>query len=207
MSKNRTVIIGKRGNERQIAARLREMRQKIAGSLSQEERGYLQGRIKRLINQTAVIYVGGERLDERKEKRLLFEEGLKLVQTAEQEGVVPGGGVALLRAALMLKKVTCKPEEKIGVEIVQKACAAPFKQLVANAGSDSEFYQRKVLKRKKEVGFDVLTKELRNLMKEGVIDLTPVVKDVLNIAASFACEFLLSEVVMVDPVLKRKKSE
>ena len=206
ISRQQTMILGNRGSKKRIRPLLEQISQQIRESSSQEDRRRLKKRRDRLIGRMAVIYVGGSNKGEREEKKEHFEKGLKVVQAAQEGGVVPGGGVALLRAAQILEDFPCKKGEKQGVLALQRACQVPFKQIVANAGRDSSLYLKKVLSQKKGMGFHALTEQVEDLTQAGVIDPTKIVKHVLKTAASIAGKLLLSEVIVVEPLPKGRRS-
>jgi len=140
--------------------------------------------------------VGGATEPEVKQKKQLFEDSLNSTQAATQAGVVPGGGVALLRASLLAKDLTLPEDEKVGLQIVIEACKAPFKQIVANAGENPSLFLDEVLSKGGSFGFNALSGKVENLYTAGVIDAVKVVKNALQTALSSASIILLSEVLI-----------
>ena len=156
------------------------------------EKEKLLKRKAQLTGGVAVIRVGGPSEPEMKQKKQLYEDSLNSTQAAIEEGVVPGGGISLLRAAFALKE----HDASLGLQIVVKACAAPFRQIVQNTGLDSSLYLEQVLSKETNFGFNAVTQQVEDLMASGVIDPTKIVKHSLKTALSAAGTILLSEVLI-----------
>jgi chaperonin GroEL len=131
-----------------------------------------------------------------KQKKQMFEDSLNSTRAALEEGIVAGGGVALLKASGAIAKLALSSEEKIGADIVLLACFAPFKQIVQNAGFDSSVILEEVLAKGANIGFNAQTEKVEDLVKAGVIDPAKVVKNALKFAASTAGIILLSEALI-----------
>jgi chaperonin GroEL len=140
--------------------------------------------------------VGAVTEPELKQKKQLFEDSLNSTQAALEEGIVPGGGIALLRASKQLEDLSLKGDEATGLQIVIKACETPFRQIVQNTGYDSSLFLEKVLSKDSSWGFNALTEQVEDLMKCGIIDPCKIVKNSLAMALSSAGIILLSEVLM-----------
>ena len=156
----------------------------------------LQNRKAQLSGGVAVIHVGGITEPEMRQKKQLFEDSLNSTHAALEEGIVPGGGVALLRASRDLPDLSLIGDESTGLQIVLKACEAPFRQIVQNTGYDSSLFLEKVLSKKDGWGFNALTEQVEDLNKSGIVDPCKVVKQCLKTALSSAGIILLSEVLI-----------
>jgi chaperonin GroEL len=131
-----------------------------------------------------------------KQKKQMFEDSLNSTRAAIEEGIVPGGGIALLRASRAVEKLKLQPEEMIGANSVLKACETPFKQIVMNSGFDSSVYLEKVIAEPETFGFNAQTEQIEDLQKSGIMDPLKVVKNSLKFAVSAAGIVLLSEALI-----------
>lgn len=155
--------------------------------------------------KVAIIHVGALTKSEMHQKKQTVEKSLNTLYAVQEKGFVPGGGIAFLRACQMVDPTTLFSDEKMGFEVVFKACMAPFKQLVENCGKDSSIYLEEVLPQEKSVGFNVLTERVEDLVKSSIIDPTKTVKNALTLATSTAGMIFLSEVLIADTTEKEEK--
>ncbi|QVL57359.1 MAG: chaperonin GroEL [Simkaniaceae bacterium] len=206
ISKDNTTIIGGMGRKEDIEARLKQIDGQLENASSDYDKEKLEERRAKLHGGVAVIRVGAPSEPEMKQKKQVFEDSLNSTRAAQESGFVPGGGVALLRASQKLKELKLDDEEKIGSEIVLRACYAPFKQIVDNCGKDSSLYLEEVLNSDKTVGFNALTEKVEDLVKGEVIDPTKVVKNCLKYAASVAGIILISEALITDAAEDEEES-
>jgi len=200
ISKETTTIVGGAGRKEEIDARIKVIDGELSASSSDYDRDKLEERKAKLAGGVAVIHVGAPSEIEMKQKKQVFEDSLNSTRAAEESGFVPGGGVALLRASEKLKELKLSDEETIGLNIVVRACQAPFKQIVDNCGKDSSLYLEEVLSKGKGFGFDAKSETVIDLVKGQVIDPTKVVKNCLKYAASVAGVILISEALVTDAI-------
>jgi chaperonin GroEL len=160
------------------------------------DREKLEERKAKLQGGVALIKIGALTESEMKKKKQMFEDSLNATRAALEEGIVPGGGIALLRASQM--KLDLPKEEKVGAQILLNACTAPFKQIVQNTGFDPAILLGEVLAKGKNFGFNALTEKVEDLIQSGVIDPAKVVKTCLSHAVSMAGMVLLSESLIVE---------
>jgi chaperonin GroEL len=203
IDKDNTTLIDGRGENQKIKGRIEEIRVAIDKSTSDYDKEKLQERLAKLAGGVAVINVGAATETEMKEKKALVEDALHATRAAVEEGIVPGGGVALLRAQDALKKLKLEREdEQIGVEILKRALEHPIRQIAENAGVEGSIVVDKVRSKSgKEhfgYGFNAQTDEYEDLVKAGVIDPTKVVRSALQNAASIAGLLLTTEAVVVE---------
>ena len=198
IDKDNTTIIEGAGNASDIEGRIRQIRTQIEETTSDYDREKLQERLAKLVGGVAVINVGAATEAEMKEKKARVEDALHATRAAVEEGIVPGGGVALLRSRSALDKVKVKGEQKHGVEIIRKACEAPIRKISSNAGVDGSIVCAKVLEGDGAFGFNAATEVYEDLLKAGVIDPTKVVRSALQNAASVASLLLTTEVMIAD---------
>jgi chaperonin GroEL len=196
VTKEKTTIINGYGTPKEIQARIRQIEAEISNTTSSYDKEKLEERKAKLSGGVAVIRIGAPTEPEMKQKKQMFEDSLNSTRAALEEGIVPGGGVALLRASKAIEKLDLAAEEKIGANIVYSACAAPFKQLVFNCGYDSSLILEDVLSKGINFGFNALSEKVEDLILAGVVDPTKVVKYALRFAASTAGIVLLSEVLL-----------
>jgi chaperonin GroEL len=199
VDKDNTTIVDGRGKDDDIQGRIAEIKVAIEKTTSDYDREKLQERLAKLSGGVAVINVGAATETEMKEKKARVEDALHATRAAVEEGIVPGGGVALLRAQSVLDKVKGTEDEKIGVEIVRRALEEPIRMIVQNAGSEGSIVVAKVRESKdKNFGFNAATEEYEDLVKAGVIDPTKVTRTALQNAASIAGLLLTTECVVVE---------
>ncbi len=198
VTKEKTTIIGGKGKAADLQARIKQIDAEIertTGSPYDKEK--LEERKAKLSGGVAVIRVGSASEPEMKQKKQLFEDSLNSTRAAIEEGIVIGGGVALLRASkTAANTLKLSGEDAIGAEIVFKACEAPFRQIVENAGLDSSVFLGDVIAAKPNFGFNAMSEKVEDLIKAGVVDPAKVVKNALRFAASTAGIVLLSEVLV-----------
>jgi len=194
-----TTIIKGRGSAADIAARIKQIRKEIEETTSDYDREKLQERLAKLAGGVAQINVGAATESEMKEKKARFEDALHATRAAVESGFVPGGGVALLRAAeAALKNLKLSGDEATGAEIVRRAAEIPLRQIVENAGGDGAMVVRKVRQMKTNEGYNALTGEYCDLVKEGVIDPAKVEKIALQNALSVAGLLLTTDCLVAE---------
>ncbi len=201
VDKDNTTIINGAGDPRAIEARKIAIKAQIAETTSDYDREKLHERLAKLAGGVAVINVGAATEIEMKEKKLRIEDALNATKAAVQEGIVPGGGIALISTIKALKSYveTLSGDEKTGAEIVLKAVQAPLRQIALNAGLDGSVILNEVLKADKpNFGFNALTNEYTDMVESGIIDPTKVTRSALENAGSVAGVFLTTEAVVAD---------
>ncbi|MBK9549074.1 MAG: chaperonin GroEL [Gemmatimonadetes bacterium] len=199
IDKDNTTIIDGKGEDGAIQGRIAEIRAAIDKSTSDYDREKLQERLAKLAGGVAVIHVGAATETEMKEKKARVEDALHATRAAVEEGIVPGGGVALLRAQSVLDGVKAKGDEKIGVNIIRRAIEEPIRAIAANAGVEGSIVVARVKESKeKAFGYNAATGEYEDLVKAGVIDPTKVSRSALQNAASIAALLLTTECVIVE---------
>jgi chaperonin GroEL len=195
---NTVVITGTKANEA-VKARVAQIQRELDKSTSDYDKEKLSERIAKLQGGVAKINVGGATESEVKEKKMRVEDAMFATRAANQEGILPGGGVALLRASEGLKPEGLTHDEEIGFGIVVRACKAPLKQIVENAGEDGNVVASKVLENKDQnFGYDARAGKYEDMVKKGVIDPTKVVRSALQNAASVATLLLTSDALVAD---------
>ncbi len=201
VDKDNTTIINGAGDPDQINARKQAIKAQIAETTSDYDREKLQERLAKLAGGVAVINVGAATEVEMKEKKLRIEDALNATKAAVAEGIVPGGGIALISTMKALNKYieTLSGDEKTGASIVLKAVQAPLRQIALNAGLDGSVILNEILKADKvNYGFDALTNQYVDMVESGIIDPTKVTRSALENAASVAGVFLTTESVVAD---------
>lgn len=198
VTKDHTIIINGAGTSEAIEGRIKQIDNEIIAVKSPYEKEKLEERKAKLSGGVAIIRVGAATEPEMKQKKQMFEDSLNSTKAAIEEGIVPGGGVALLRASSALDALKLTGDEAVGVKIVKGACEAPFKQIVINAGADGSVVAMEVMKAKTGFGYNAMTGKIENLVAEGVIDPAKVVKNSLIHALSTAGIVILSEVLIGD---------
>jgi len=197
IDKENTTIVSGKGDADNIQARVNQIKAQIETTTSDYDREKLQERLAKLAGGVAVIYVGAASEVEMKEKKDRFDDALSATRAAIEEGFVPGGGVALLRAAASLDKVETENEdEMIGVNIIKRAVEEPLRMIVENAGLEGSVVVNEVKNGKGDYGFNARTEKYENLTKAGVIDPTKVTRVALENAASIAGMLLTTECVL-----------
>jgi chaperonin GroEL len=199
IDKDSTTIVEGAGKSTDIKGRIDLIRRQIDETTSDYDREKLQERLAKLAGGVAVINVGAATETEMKEKKARVEDALHATRAAVEEGIVPGGGVALIRCIKALDKVVdLTDEELIGVQIVKRACEAPLRQLADNAGLEGSIVVQEVKKSKGMVGYNIATAELVDLVKTGIIDPTKVTRSALQNSASIASLLLTTECMITD---------
>ncbi len=203
-TKDETTIVGGRGDEAMIKARIEQIKAEIERSTSDYDREKLQERLAKLAGGVAIIRVGAATETELKEKKHRVEDALSATRAAVEEGIVPGGGVALLNARKALDEVKMDyDDEQTGVAILRKALEMPVRKIAENAGMDGAVILADVVRKQKEeknehIGYDVVTGEFRDMLKAGIIDPAKVTKGALLNAASVAAMVLSTEALITD---------
>jgi chaperonin GroEL len=200
IDKENTTIVNGGGKKSDIEARVGQIKQQIEETTSDYDREKLQERLAKLAGGVAVIRVGGATEIEVKERKDRVDDALHATRAAVEEGILPGGGVALLRAGEALKRIrTQNDDQKVGVEIVRKAISVPARQIAMNAGEDGSIVVGKILEKDQYAfGFDAQTGEYGNLVTKGVIDPTKVVRAALQGAASVAGLLITTEAMVAE---------
>ncbi len=207
IDKDNTTIVEGAGKKDDIKKRVNEIKAQIEKTESDYDKEKLQERLAKLSGGVAVLKIGAATEVEMKEKKARVEDALHATRAAVEEGIVPGGGVALLRVADMLKDVkTENNDQKIGVEIVRKSLEEPIRQIVENAGIEGSVVVNKVKEGKDDYGFNAQTEEYQNLIKAGVLDPTKVTRIALENAASVASMLLTTEAVICEKPEKEKSA-
>ncbi len=203
--KEDTIIVGGGGKQSDIQKRIAELRKQIEETESDYDREKLQERLGKMVGGVAVIKVGAASETELKEKKHRFEDALSTARAAVEEGIVPGGGVALLNVLPALDKVEVERDEKVGVEIVRRALEAPLRQLATNAGAEGSLVVEKVKGEKPGRGFNVLTGQFVDMLKVGIVDPAKVTRSALQNAASVGSMVLTTEVLVVEKPEEEKE--
>lgn len=198
ITKETTTIVDGSGSEEQIAGRIKQLDTEISLSKSSYDKEKLEERRAKLSGGVAVIRVGAATETEMKQKKQMFDDSLNSTRAALEEGIVPGGGVALLNASKAVERLNLTGDEAVGAKIVLFACQAPLKQITFNAGLDGSVILNEVLHAPKNFGFNALTEKVEDLVAAGVIDPAKVIKNTLTYAASTAGIILLSEALIAD---------
>jgi chaperonin GroEL len=186
ISRDATTIIGGGGDKAEIKARADSIRTQIEKTTSDYDKEKLQERLAKLTGGVAIVRAGAMTESDMKQQKQRIEDALNATRAAQQEGIVPGGGVALLRASLALDALKPKGDQRFGIDIIKRACQAPMRQIADNAGEDGSVIVDEALGRKTNEGFNALTGEWVDMLKAGIIDPTKVVRTALQNAASIA---------------------
>jgi chaperonin GroEL len=205
IDKDNTTIVDGAGKRQAIEGRLKLIRAEVENTTSDYDREKLQERLAKLVGGVAVINIGAATETEMKEKKARVEDALNATRAAVEEGIVPGGGVALVRCIPALDKVDAKGEEKQGVRLLKRVLTEPLRQIAVNAGEEGSVVLNKVLEGKDDFGFNATSETFENLMAAGVIDPTKVVRFALQNAASVAGLMLTTEAMITDKPEKKKK--
>ena len=204
IDKDNTTIIGGAGKKQEVEGRIKQIRAQIEETTSDYDREKLQERLAKLVGGVAVLHVGAATETEMKEKKARVEDALHATRAAVEEGIVPGGGVALVRCIPALDKVAAKGEEKNGITILKRALEEPLRQIVKNAGFDGSVVINQVKAGTDDFGFNAATGQFENLVKAGVIDPTKVVRSALQNASSVAGLMLTTEAMIAEKPEKKK---
>ena len=207
IDKDNTTIVEGHGDEKKIQARVKQVKAQIEETTSDYDREKLQERLAKIVGGVAVINVGASTETEMKEKKARVEDALHATKAAVEEGIVPGGGVALLRCVSALDKITNLPhDEQVGVNIVKRALEEPIRQIAQNAGLEGSVVVERVKKEAANSGFDAAAEKYVDLIEAGIIDPTKVTRYALQNAASVASLMLTTE-VMVSEIPDEKKAQ
>jgi chaperonin GroEL len=208
ISKDDTTIIDGSGKKADIQGRVAQLRQQVENTTSEYDREKIQERLAKLAGGVAVIKVGGSTEVEVKERKDLVDDALHATRAAVEEGIVPGGGAALLYAVRALDKLVLEDsDQQVGVDIIRKAIQVPLRQIVANAGLDGAVVAGKLLEQKdKNRGFDAQAEEYKDMIAAGIVDPTKVVRIALQDAASVAGSLITAEAVVAEKVKKNGAS-
>ncbi len=205
IDKENTTIVNGAGKKADIEARVAQIKAQIEETTSDYDKEKLQERLAKLAGGVAVIRVGGATEVEVKERKDRVDDAMHATRAAVEEGILPGGGVALLRATEALKKVkTANDDQKVGVEIVRKAIQAPARQIASNAGEDGSVIVGKILEKDQyNYGYDAQAGEYGNMVSKGVIDPTKVVRSAIQGAASVAALLITTEAMVAETPAKK----
>jgi chaperonin GroEL len=198
IDKDNTTIIEGGGKNEEIKGRIEQLRREIGNVTSDYDREKLEERLAKLSGGVAKILVGAATESEMKEKKARVEDALHATRAAVEEGILPGGGVALLRASIAVKPDELLADEVIGYNIIVRACRAPLTQIALNAGKDGGIVTEKVAEGKGNFGYNALTDVYEDVVKAGVIDPTKVTRTALQNAASVASLMLTSDALVAD---------
>jgi len=204
VDKDNTTIIEGAGSSADIKARIDQIRREIDNATSDYDREKLEERLAKLSGGVAKVNVGAATESEMKEKKARVEDALHATRAAVAEGILPGGGVAILRAANAIKPRGLTHDEEIGYKIVVRACRAPLTQIAANAGQDGGIICEKVLEAEGNVGYNAATDKFTDLVKGGIIDPTKVTRTALQNASSVAILLLTSDALIAEKPKDKK---
>lgn len=197
-TKEYTTIVEGKGEKEEIENRIEQIKKEIAASDSDFDKEKLQERLAKLAGGVAIIKVGAATESEMKEKKARIEDALHATRAAVEEGIVPGGGVALLRASASIEVGTTNNDETIGLEILKKALEEPVRQIAHNAGQDGSVILEKVKQESGNTGYNAATGEYEDMVAAGIVDPTKVTRSALENAASIASLMLTTEAVVTD---------
>jgi chaperonin GroEL len=199
IDKDNTIVVGGKGKKADIVARVNQIKAQVENTTSDYDREKLQERLAKLSGGVAVLYVGAATEVEMKEKKDRVDDALHATRAAVEEGIVPGGGVAYIRAVASLDKMKgANEDETTGIQIVKRAIEEPLRQIVVNSGIEGSIVVQKIKEGKADFGFNARTEVYENLFKAGVIDPTKVSRVALENAASIAAMLLTTECVIAD---------
>ncbi|MFZ3046056.1 MAG: chaperonin GroEL [Desulfatirhabdiaceae bacterium] len=206
IDKDTTTIVDGAGDRKSIESRMKQIRAQIEDSTSDYDREKLQERLAKLVGGVAVIRIGAATETEMKEKKARVEDAMNATRAAVEEGIVPGGGVALIRCMGTLDKLKLKGDQAHAVAIMKRAMEEPLRQIVKNAGMEGSIVINKVKEGKDDFGFNAATLEYENLVTTGVIDPTKVVRFALQNAVSVAGMMLTTEAMITEAPKKKDKN-
>ncbi len=204
IDKDNTTIVEGGGSSAQIDGRVKQIRAQVEDTTSDYDREKLQERLAKLVGGVAIIKVGAATETEMKEKKARVEDAMHATKAAVEEGIVPGGGTALIRAAKSLEALKLEGDQKVGVNIIKRAIEEPLRWIATNAGLEGSIVVQKVRELDNESGFNALTDTYENLVNAGVIDPTKVVRIALQNASSIASLLLTTE-ALVSEIPEDKK--
>jgi len=205
VEKENTTIVEGAGKNSEIQGRVNQIRRQIEETTSDYDREKLQERLAKLAGGVAVIHVGAATETEMKEKKARVEDALHATRAAVEEGIVPGGGVALLRTLPAIEALKLSGDEQIGVNIIKRAVESPLRDLASNAGVEGSLIVQEVKRRKGNDGYNVATGEYEDLVKAGVVDPKKVTRSALQNAASIAGLMLTTEALITEIPEKKEK--
>ncbi|MDO8265295.1 MAG: chaperonin GroEL [Candidatus Parcubacteria bacterium] len=206
-TKENTTIIEGKGDKAAIEARIKQIRNEIENTTSDFDKEKLQERLAKLVGGVAVLKVGAATEVEQKARQHKTEDALAATRAAVEEGIVPGGGVALIRAVNSINTINAEGDEKIALAILKKALEYPIRQIAENAGKDGSVILAEVLKHEGNFGYNAATDKFEDLMETGIVDPTKVVRSALENAASVGSMLLTTEVVVAEKPEEKKKPE
>ncbi len=198
LDKDNTTVVDGAGDKEKIKGRIAEIRAQVESTTSDYDREKLQERLAKLVGGVAVIKVGAATETEMKEKKARVEDALHATRPAVEEGIVPGGGVALIRAQASLDTLKLDEEQRFGVSIIRRAIEEPLRQIVGNAGLEGSIVVNKVKEGKDDFGYNAASDQYGNLLSQGVIDPVKVVRSALQNAASVASLMLTTECLVAE---------
>jgi chaperonin GroEL len=205
IDKDNTTIVEGAGASSAIEGRVKQIRAQVEDTSSDYDREKLQERLAKLVGGVAVIKVGAATETEMKEKKARVEDAMHATKAAVEEGIVPGGGVALVRAGKVLQSLKLEGDQQIGVNIIARAIEEPMRHIATNAGQEGSIVVSKVKEQKNvEEGFNALTEKYENLVQAGVIDPAKVVRSALQNSSSIASLLLTTE-ALVSEIPEDKK--
>jgi len=193
IDKDNTTIVEGKGKSEDVKARIKQIRAQIEETTSDYDREKLQERLAKMVGGVALIKVGAATETELKEKKARVEDAMHATKAAVEEGIVPGGGVALLRCQKVLEKMKFDDDMQIGVKIIRRSLEEPLRQIADNAGYEGSIIVEKVRDKEQDIGFNALTEKYENLVKSGVLDPTKVVRIALQNASSISGLLLTTE--------------
>jgi chaperonin GroEL len=205
IDKDNTTIVEGNGKASEVQGRIKQIRAQIEETTSDYDREKLQERLAKMVGGVALIKVGAATETELKEKKARVEDAMHATKAAVEEGIVPGGGVALLRAQKALEKLPLEGDQLIGANIVKRAIEEPLRQIAANAGFEGSVVVEKVKEMKQDMGFNALTEKYEDMIKGGILDPTKVVRIALQNAASIAGLLLTTEGLIAELPEDEKK--
>jgi chaperonin GroEL len=205
IDKDNTTIVDGAGSRSAIEGRVKQIRAQIEETTSDYDREKLQERLAKLIGGVAVINVGAATETEMKEKKARVEDALNATRAAVEEGIVPGGGVALVRCLAVLEKIKIKADQKLGVKVVMRAMEEPLRQIAKNAGAEGSVVIDKVKNGEGAFGYNAQTDTYEDLMKAGIMDPTKVVRFALQNAASVASLMLTTQAMIAEKPEEKKQ--
>jgi chaperonin GroEL len=206
VDKENTTIINGAGSDADIKGRISQIRKQIQETTSDYDREKLQERLAKLSGGVAVIYVGAATEVEMKEKKARVEDALSATRAAVEEGIVPGGGITLLRSREVIKNLNLEGDEKTGAMIIYRALEEPLRMIANNAGLEGSVIVQRALTEKENIGFNAATLEWEDLSRAGVLDPAKVVRSALQNAASIGSMILTTEVAITDLPEKEKSN-
>ncbi len=207
VDKDNTIIVGGKGKKQDIETRINQIRKQIELATSNYDREKLQERLAKLVGGVAILKVGAPTETEMKEKKARVEDALAATRSAVEEGVVVGGGVALIRAIPAVEKMNLEGDERIGAMIVAKALEEPARIIATNAGYDGAVVVARIKEEKSSVGFNAVKCEFEDLIEAGIMDPAKVTRVALQNAASVASLVLLTEAIITDKPEKKEEEK